>query len=86
MDRTALIRVVEETGKQVIINRPPRFGKSLHLETCFWYYDKSVSEEKRNELFEGTDIGANPTHPPERPVHRAQARPLGHKWLYRPDS
>ena len=61
MDRTALIRVVEETGKQVIINRPPRFGKSLHVETCFWYYDKSVNEEKRNELFEGTDIGANPT-------------------------
>ena len=59
IDRTAKIRDLEATAYAVFL-RPRRFGKSLLLSILEGYYD--IERAGRfEELFGGTDIGANPT-------------------------
>ena len=59
IDRTAKIRDLEATRYAVFL-RPRRFGKSLLLSILEGYYDIERAE-RFEELFAGTDIGANPT-------------------------
>ena len=59
LDRTAKIRDLEATRYAMFL-RPRRFGKSLFLSILEGYYD--IARAGRfEELFAGTDIGANPT-------------------------
>ena len=59
IDRTAKIRDLEET-RYALFLRPRRFGKSLWMSILEGYYD--IERAGRfDELFVGTDIGANPT-------------------------
>ena len=59
IDRTAKIRDLEATHYAVFL-RPRRFGKSLLLSILEGYYDIERAD-RFDELFAGTDIGANPT-------------------------
>ena len=59
IDRTAKIRDLEATRYAMFL-RPRRFGKSLLLSLLEYYYDVAFSD-RFEELFGGTDIGANPT-------------------------
>ena len=59
IDRTAKIRDLEATH-YVVFLRPRRFGKSLLLSILEGYYDIE-RVDRFEELFAGTDIGANPT-------------------------
>ncbi|MBU6360257.1 MAG: AAA family ATPase, partial [Chloroflexi bacterium] len=59
-DRTAFIRVLEDTVYYPVFLRPRRFGKSLWLSTLASYYD--LAQAKAFErLFGDLDIGRNPT-------------------------
>ena len=59
VDRTAKIRDLEDTAYAMFL-RPRRFGKSLLLSMLEYYYDVAFAD-RFDELFGGTDIGANPT-------------------------
>ena len=59
IDRTSKIRDLEATAYAVFL-RPRRFGKSLLLSILEGYYDIDCAG-RFEELFLGTDIGANPT-------------------------
>ena len=59
IDRTAKIRDLEATA-YVVFLRPRRFGKSLLISMLRAYYDVLFAD-RFEELFSGTDIGANPT-------------------------
>ena len=59
IDRTAKIRDLEGT-RYALFLRPRRFGKSLLLSILEGYYDIERAD-RFDELFAGTDIGANPT-------------------------
>ena len=59
VDRTARIRDLEATRYAVFL-RPRRFGKSLIVSMLQYYYDVAFAD-RFDELFGGTDIGANPT-------------------------
>ena len=59
VDRTAKIRDLEAT-RYALFLRPRRFGKSLLLSMLQYYYDVAFAD-RFEELFGGTDIGANPT-------------------------
>ena len=59
VDRTAKIRNLEDTAYAMFL-RPRRFGKSLLLSMLEYYYDVAFAD-RFDELFGGTDIGANPT-------------------------
>ena len=59
IDRTAKIRDLEATRYAVFL-RPRRFGKSLLTSILEAYYDIACAD-RFEELFAGTDIGANPT-------------------------
>ena len=59
IDRTAKIRDLEATHYAVFL-RPRRFGKSLWMSILEGYYDIERAD-RFDELFAGTDIGANPT-------------------------
>ena len=59
IDRTAKIRDLEATRYAMFL-RPRRFGKSLLLSLLEYYYDVAFAD-RFEELFDGTDIGANPT-------------------------
>ena len=60
VDRTAQIRLVEETGSQLLFLRPRRFGKSLWLSTLENYYDVAKADEFE-ALFGHLAIGQDPT-------------------------
>jgi len=61
VDRTALIRDIEEdSGKHLLFLRPRRFGKSLLLSTLENYYDLAKADEFAR-LFGNLAIGQNPT-------------------------
>ncbi len=45
IDRTDCIRLVEETGVQLLFLRPRRFGKSLWLSTLENYYDVAKAKD-----------------------------------------
>ena len=59
IDRTAKIRELEATAYALFL-RPRRFGKSLLTSILEAYYDVACAE-RFEDLFGGTDIGANPT-------------------------
>ena len=59
VDRTAKIRDLEKVRYAMFL-RPRRFGKSLLCSILEAYYDIDC-EGRFDELFHGTDIGANPT-------------------------
>ena len=59
VDRTAKIRDLEATRYTVFL-RPRRFGRSVLLSMLEYYYDVAFAD-RFDELFDGTDIGANPT-------------------------
>lgn len=59
-DRTQYISVMEDWGKEVLLMRPRRFGKSLWLSTLMNYYDISRSDDFK-QLFGHLVIGQNPT-------------------------
>lgn len=60
IDRTDRIRRIEEGGKQLLLLRPRRFGKSLWLSTLENYYDLAKAEQFE-PLFGGLKIGQAPT-------------------------
>ncbi|WP_462323050.1 AAA family ATPase [Halochromatium sp.] len=60
IDRTDRIRRIEEDGKQLLLLRPRRFGKSLWLSTLENYYDLAKAEQFE-QLFGGLKIGQAPT-------------------------
>ncbi len=60
IDRTAHIRTIENTGKQLLFLRPRRFGKSLWLSTLENYYDVARADEFAT-LFGHLAIGQAPT-------------------------
>ena len=60
VDRTAYIRDVEQRGDILIFLRPRRFGKSLWAQTLATYYDLRFAENF-DEIFDGLDIGKDPT-------------------------
>ena len=59
VDRTAKIRDLESIAYAVFL-RPRRFGKSLLLSILEAYYDVAYAD-RFEQLFAGTDIGADPT-------------------------
>ena len=59
VDRTAKLRDLEATRYAVFL-RPRRFGKSLLLSILEAYYDVAYAD-RFEQLFGGTDIGADPT-------------------------
>ena len=59
VDRTAKLRDLETTRYAVFL-RPRRFGKSLLLSILEAYYDVAYAD-RFEQLFAGTDIGADPT-------------------------
>ena len=59
VDRTEKIRFLEATRYAMFL-RPRRFGKSLLISILEAYYDIRYAD-RFDELFGGTDIGANPT-------------------------
>jgi hypothetical protein len=60
IDRTDRIGVVEESGKQLLLLRPRRFGKSLWLSTLENYYDLAKADQFE-QLFGRLKIGQAPT-------------------------
>ncbi|MDM8560394.1 AAA family ATPase [Candidatus Parabeggiatoa sp. HSG14] len=60
VDRSSHIRVIEETGDQLLFLRPRRFGKSLLLSMLENYYDVAKASEFER-LFGLLTIGQNPT-------------------------
>ena len=60
IDRTDRIRLIENTGKQLLFLRPRRFGKSLLLSMLENYYDVARAGQFET-LFGSLAIGQNPT-------------------------
>jgi hypothetical protein len=60
VDRTDRIRLIEETGSQLLFLRPRRFGKSLLLSMLENYYDLAKADEFE-QLFGHLAIGKEPT-------------------------
>jgi len=60
IDRTDHIRLIENTGKQLLFLRPRRFGKSLLLSMLENYYDVARAGQFET-LFGSLAIGQNPT-------------------------
>ena len=50
LDRSDRIPILEDTGKQLLFLRPPRFGKSLLLSIIENYYDV-VKADRFTALF-----------------------------------
>ena len=60
IDRTDRIGAIEEVGKQILLLRPRRFGKSLWLSTLENYYDLAKVDQFE-QLFGHLKIGQAPT-------------------------
>ncbi len=60
VDKTKAIESLEQTGTNVFLIRPRRFGKSLFCEMLKWYYDIKA-KDRFKELFGDLYIGKNPT-------------------------
>jgi len=60
VDRSSHIRLIEETGNQLLFLRPRRFGKSLLLSMLENYYDVAKASEF-DKLFGELAIGKKPT-------------------------
>lgn len=60
VDKTHFIKIIEDKGKYLLLNRPRRFGKSLFLAVLHAYYDIAYKDQF-DSLFNGTYIHNNPT-------------------------
>ena len=60
VDNSRFIEPLHGWGRFLVMHRPPRFGKSLFLSMLGTYFDASVSDHERAELFKDLDIGRNP--------------------------
>ena len=60
MDKTRFLRRLEDESYAFFI-RPRRFGKSLWVSVLENYYSRIVSPELWHGMFDGTDIGREPT-------------------------
>ncbi len=60
VDRTEMIRKIEDIGNVLLFLRPRRFGKSLWLSILENYYDVAKADEFER-LFGSLAIGQNPT-------------------------
>ncbi|MEM7132322.1 MAG: AAA family ATPase [Chloroflexota bacterium] len=60
LDRTHYISKMEDWGKELILMRPRRFGKSLWLSTLMNYYDVAKADQF-GQLFGKLYAGQNPT-------------------------
>ena len=54
VDKTLLIKEVNEGGKVLLITRPRRFGKTLNLSMLRYFFE--ISEQKNDTLFFNTAI------------------------------
>lgn len=54
VDKTLLIKDIDESGSVVLITRPRRFGKTLNLSMLQYYYD--ISEKPCGHLFKDLNI------------------------------
>ena len=61
VDNTRFIPLLEQEGENLFLTRPPRFGKSLFLNTLQSYYDVKTTKDKFDELFGGLSVHQNPT-------------------------
>jgi hypothetical protein len=61
VDNTRFIPLLEHVGKEHFFVRPPRFGKSLFVDTLHRYYDSATSQKEFDELFGGLDAHTNVT-------------------------
>jgi hypothetical protein len=61
VDNTRHIRLLEQVGDENFFVRPPRFGKSLFVDTLHHYYDCATSQTEFDELFGGLDAHTNVT-------------------------
>ena len=61
VDNTRFIPLLEKEGKNLFFTRPPRFGKSLFVDTLAHYYDVKTSKDKFDNLFGGLYVHKNPT-------------------------
>ena len=66
VDKTRFLRRLEEESYAFLI-RPRRFGKSLWVSVLENYYDRTRADEWR-AVFDGTDIGRQPTEDRSRYV------------------
>ena len=66
VDKTRFLRRLEEESYAFLI-RPRRFGKSLWVSVLQSYYDRSMAEHWHG-VFDGTDIGREPTEDRSRYV------------------
>ena len=60
VDKTAFIRTLENEGRNNVLLRPRRFGKSLFLSMLWYYYDLNAKADFET-LFGHLAIGQNPT-------------------------
>jgi hypothetical protein len=61
VDKTKYIRVLEDyPAPYQFFLRPRRFGKSLFVSVLNYYYDIN-EKDKFPEIFNGTEIGSEPT-------------------------
>ncbi|MDQ1352682.1 MAG: hypothetical protein QG657_2988 [Acidobacteriota bacterium] len=60
VDKTPLLKLLEDTGRYLFFIRPRRFGKSLSLAIMQAYYDVHY-KNRFEELFKGTWIYDHPT-------------------------
>jgi hypothetical protein len=62
VDNTRHIRLLESVDvDRHLFVRPPRFGKSLFVDTLRHYYDCATSQKEFDELFGGLDAHTNVT-------------------------
>jgi hypothetical protein len=60
VDKTPLLKLLEDTGRYLFLIRPRRFGKSLSIAIMEAYYDVHY-KDRFEELFKGTWIYDHPT-------------------------
>jgi hypothetical protein len=61
VDNTRFIPLLEQVGDENFFVRPPRFGKSVFVDTLHHYYDCATSQKEFDELFGGLDAHTNVT-------------------------
>ena len=60
VDKTLLIKDIEENGQVILVPRPRRFGKTLNLSMLYYFY--TISESSNTHLFVDTEIWKLPEY------------------------
>ena len=60
VDKTLLIKDLQESGKAILVPRPRRFGKTLNLSMLYYFYNKA--EPNNAHLFADTQIWKLPEY------------------------